>query len=169
VERGLAYRLRRNLGEVIVQPFEHILVATDFGDPALHATLLATALARTYDAKLTLLHVYTLPTYAYGDGLYWPIDDLGREAKQALDSAAAKVRETYPKAEGVLTTGSPWEQILAVTKARNVDLVVVGTHGRRGITRALLGSVAEKIVRMSPVPVLTVGPRSAECEEKGKL
>ena len=55
--------------------------------------------------------------------------------------------------------GVEWEQILEVVKARNADLIVMGTHGRRGLSRLFLGSVAEKVVRISPVPVLTIrGP-----------
>jgi nucleotide-binding universal stress UspA family protein len=58
--------------------------------------------------------------------------------------------------EGVFKVGSPFEQILAVAAQEGCDLVVLGTHGRRGIAHAALGSVAEKVVRLCPVPVLTV-------------
>jgi nucleotide-binding universal stress UspA family protein len=139
----------------------HILVATDFSEPAARATSLAITLAEKFGAKLTLLHAYTLPTYGYADGLYWPVEDLARAAREVLDAELEKVRRRVPAAEGVVVMGLPWEQILAVAKERDADLIVMGTHGRRGLARIALGSVAEKVVRLAEAPVMTVsaGPK----------
>lgn len=148
-----------------MQTFKSILVPTDFSEPAEQATEMAISLALEFDSKLTLLHVHSTPTYyGYGEGLSWPFEDLAREAKKALDGALGKLKERYPRAESILGSGSPSEQILSLGKDRGVDLIVMGTHGRRGLKHVLLGSVAEKIVRRSPVPVLTVGPRSGEAK-----
>ncbi len=138
-----------------MHPFKHILVATDFGAPAEHAQELALTLAVACQAKLTLLHVFADQSAAYATPS-WRMTELEREAQKALDSAAAKLKGRFPKLETIFRSGSPWQEIVAAVKDSDVDLVVVGTHGRRGLPRALLGSVAEKTVRTSPVPVLTV-------------
>jgi nucleotide-binding universal stress UspA family protein len=83
-----------------------------------------------------------------------------KEAQIALDRALEKTRATFPRAESVLVRGDPCEGILHVARERNADLIVMGTHGRRGLSRAFLGSVAERVVRTSPTPVLTVGARA---------
>jgi nucleotide-binding universal stress UspA family protein len=141
--------------------FKHILIPTDFGEASQAALDLARSLAVKFDAKLTLAHAYTIPVTGYdGLGLTWPVDELQRAAKTALDDAFAKARELYPKTESVLLCGEPWQQILDVAKERGADLIVMGTHGRRGLSRVFLGSVAEKVVRLSPIPVLTVSGKS---------
>jgi nucleotide-binding universal stress UspA family protein len=76
-------------------------------------------------------------------------------------TALAKAKARQANIESMLVTGETWRRILDVVKDRGVDLVVMGTHGRRGVSRVLLGSVAEKVVRLSPVPVVTV-PAEAE-------
>lgn len=147
--------------------FKHILVPTDFGEAAQCALDVAIMLALRFDAKLTLVHAYEIPVSGYADGLYWPTDDLARVAQETLDAALAKAKQRFPKTEAVLVYGTPWAESLQVAKNRGVDLIVVGTHGRHGLSRVLLGSVAEKIVRLSPVPVLTVsGKDERQAKEK---
>ncbi len=143
-------------------PFENILVPTDFSEPSEKAVALAVSLAQRFDAKLTLLHVYELPpVYGYGEALSWPAEDYERAAQRALDDALASLKQLYPRAEGLLDVGRAGDRILALARLKNFDLIVMGTHGRRGIAR-VFGSVAEKIVRRSPVPVLTVGAREGD-------
>jgi nucleotide-binding universal stress UspA family protein len=142
-----------------VAAFRHILVPTDFGDCANQALEIAIDLAKKLDAKLTLLHVCELPVSAYAmyaQGLYFPMDDLEKAAKKALDEAAAQLKKRMPTADAVLRSGTAVEQLLATCAEQQADLIIMGTHGRRGISRMLLGSVAEKTVRMATVPVLTV-------------
>ena len=134
---------------------KRILVPTDFSDSAERALSLAVDLARAFQAGLTLLHVWTIPS-TFAEGLTWPTDGMERAARRALDELHARVSKQYPGTEAVLQVGPEWQRILDVAKERNVDLVVMGTHGRRGLPRLILGSVAEKVVRLSPVPVLTV-------------
>jgi nucleotide-binding universal stress UspA family protein len=137
-----------------------ILVPTDFGEPAEQALTMAIALAQKLDANITLLHVHPVPIhYGYGGGLYWPAEELTREATKAIDAAVAKAKERYPRVEGALRAGDSSEGILKSVAEGRVDLVVMGTHGRQGLSHLVFGSVAEKVVRQSPVPVLTVGPR----------
>jgi nucleotide-binding universal stress UspA family protein len=140
--------------------FKHIVVPTDFGEIAEQALDLAVDLAKTYGAKLTLVHVYSIPTPAYAEAFSWPIEEIGKAAREALDRELASAKARHPDTEAVLDLGVAHERIVELVKSRGADLVVMGTHGRRGLPRFLLGSVAEKVVRLSPVPVLTVpGPQ----------
>lgn len=139
--------------------FKHILVPTDFGDSSGRALAIAIDLATKYGASLTLLHTYEVPVYGYPGVTVVPADMLEpvREAAQAqLDLQLAELRKQIPKAEGVLCFGIPWREIASETERIHADLVVMGTHGRHGVARMLIGSVAEKVVRTSTVPVLTV-------------
>ena len=140
--------------------FKHILVPIDFAGPSERALGLALKLARTLDSRVLLLHVASLPATYYGlyaEGLAWPVDELKSEARAALDKALAGARERYPKVDSRMVGGQIWESVLETVKERGADLIVMGTHGRHGLARAMLGSVAEKVVRHAPVPVLTVG------------
>lgn len=140
--------------------FKHLVVPTDFGEPAQAALNFAIELAKTYEAKLTLLHVYGVPTVYYPDSVAWPLEELGRAAQTSLDTAVAQVRERHKNTYGQVEVGDPREAILKFAKESNADLLVIGTHGRRGIAHLVLGSVAEWLVRMAPLPVLTVSTRT---------
>lgn len=139
--------------------FKHILVPTDFGESSSAALELAIDLSKKYGASLTLLHTYELPFYAYPGMVYTPADlltPIQESARAACDGAIKTLRERVPDAQVVLTFGVPAPEIQKAIEDVHADLVVMGTHGRQGVTHALLGSVAEKTVRLSPVPVLTV-------------
>lgn len=133
----------------------HILVCTDFGAAAERALKLAIPIARELDSKLTLLHVWSVPTPAYAEALSWPTGELEGAARRALEELCQTVKAKHERTTAALETGEPWQRILAYVKAHDVDLVVLGTRGRAGLPRLVLGSVAEKLVRLSPVPVLT--------------
>jgi len=142
--------------------FKHVLVATDFGKPAERAEELGLALAERFAAKLTLLFVLSFPNAAYVTGGSWQVDETERQARKALEAKATRLRARLPNLTTTMRTGVPWEEILAVAKETGVDLIVMGTHGRRGMPRALLGSVAERVVRMGTVPVLTIAASEKE-------
>ncbi len=138
--------------------FERILVPTDFGESSSRAVDVAVALAEKLDASLTLLHTYEIPTYAYAGLAFAPDDYLSAvadAAKRDLEAVLAKVRARMPRVKALLRQGEPRAEILAAIHETNADLVVMGTHGRHGLSRAFLGSVAEATVRSSSVPVLT--------------
>jgi nucleotide-binding universal stress UspA family protein len=142
----------------------HILAAIDFDETSDHALDVATNLARTFGASLTLVHTVDIPPYAYANfGAALPPPDvlgtLEHHAREELDRRLASIRPTLPESQAVLTTGVPWREIVASVEARHADLVVVGTQRRRWLEHALLGSVADKVLRTSPVPVLAVPPR----------
>jgi nucleotide-binding universal stress UspA family protein len=124
---------------------QHILVAHDFGEASSGALAYAIELAETLKARITIVHAYDIPVYGFPEGLALTADTLGR-----IESA------TRQALEGVLRQGPAWSEIVAAAAETKADLVVIGTHGRRGLAHALLGSVAEKVVRAAPCPVLTV-------------
>jgi nucleotide-binding universal stress UspA family protein len=141
---------------------QHILVPHDFSDTAEHALTYAVALAEKFGARVTVLHAYEAPSYGYPDALVASFEfsaEIERAALVALKSVEARARRPNVEVDTVLRRGTPWVEITAAAKERKADLIVIGTHGRRGVARALLGSVAEKVVRTAPCPVLTVhGP-----------
>ncbi|MDB4943244.1 MAG: UspA domain protein [Labilithrix sp.] len=140
-------------------PFKHILVPTDFGDASERAVDVAVELAEKLGAELTLVHTYEIPGYVYSAMGFSPMDLLTPVevvAKQQFEVALATLRKRLPRAKGVLRKGDPRAEIRAAVDATRADLVVMGTHGRRGLTHALLGSVAERTVQTSTVPVLTI-------------
>lgn len=141
--------------------WRHIVLATDFSACSNHAATLAEQLALKFDARFTLVHVWEVPAYAYPGVTYSPIDvfsSLEELAVKALHDAVEATRPRIPSVQGVLRRGAPAEELLAYVTEAKPDLVVIGTHGRRGAAHLLLGSVAERVVQRSPVPVLTVRP-----------
>lgn len=136
---------------------QHILVPTDFAAASATALELGVQMARAFDAKLTLLHVWELPIYPYMDFMLNSavISRIEDAATKGLARALEDLQKTMPSAQSKLKTGLPWQGILDAGDELGVDLVIMGTHGRHGISRLTLGSIAEKVVRLSKVPVLT--------------
>lgn len=142
--------------------FGHIVAATDFSEASRDALELARALAAETGAELTVVHVCEVPGYsATGPIAYDLVTPIAARAQEQLDAAMAHVQRACPRARGLVRIGVAWEQLLAVASDARADLLVMGTHGRRGVAHAVMGSVAERVVRLSPVPVLTVRSRRA--------
>jgi nucleotide-binding universal stress UspA family protein len=135
----------------------NILVPTDFSACSEQALDYAVELAGKLDAKVHLLAVIGIPAYGVpelGVGITAAMmDNLIEDNQRALDQLA---RNRKGVAEALVRTGDARDVILQTAEQLKADLIVMGTHGRRGISRALLGSVTEMIVRTSPIPVLTV-------------
>ncbi len=141
-------------------PIKTILHPTDFSKPSESALRLAFALARDYEARLVLLHVVEPPVY-YGElGMTVPLPSDFHESLHRRLSKLVPADSGIP-VETVLIEGSAPREILHVAEEQQVDLVVLGTHGRTGVARVLLGSVAENVIRHSSIPVLTVKTPSA--------
>jgi nucleotide-binding universal stress UspA family protein len=146
-------------------PFRKILVPLDFSrcsDDALDA---ACELARRFEAPILLLHAYVIPTYPLPEGYVMAsaetVAEVLSKTKEAMDRYKAKaVAQGIQKVDVLMTEGPAFAEIIRVARTENIDLIVMGTHGRTGIKHALLGSVAEKVVRKSPCAVLTI--RDAE-------
>lgn len=143
-----------------MRTFKKILVPMDF-EPASRAALdHAIALARRFDADIVVMHAFDVPVIlSPGAPLVPMVDvtaDLEKSGQQWLDGVVDEARRAYPRVTGRLRQGLPSHEILAVAAEESADLIVMETHGRKGMAHAFLGSVAEKVVRTSPVPVLTV-------------
>jgi nucleotide-binding universal stress UspA family protein len=142
-----------------------ILCPTDFSPGSLQAMRTAARLAKETGAELRLVHAWYVPRMTLGNELALTaqvVDGLCEEADRCLASARAQAIELgVPSVETEMLTGEPWHEIVhAIEKDPTIDLVVIGTHGRTGISRFLLGSVAEKVIRHAPCSVLAVRPDS---------
>lgn len=142
----------------------HLLVAVDFTEISEHALERALDLATRLNARLTVLHVYALPVLRVADSDFIPSADeaarLTAAAEQKLDDLVAKHRRAAVSMSSLLRTGRPpAEEINACADELGAEIIVVGTHGRGAIGRALLGSVAMDVIRGAKVPVLTVHER----------
>jgi nucleotide-binding universal stress UspA family protein len=142
----------------------HLLVAVDFTEISEHALERALDLAAHLAARVTVLHVYNLPALRIADSDYIPSgEEVARvtaHAEGQLDALLAKHARPGVKVEHHLRTGRPpAEEILASAEELGADMIVVGTHGRGPIGRALVGSVALDVLRSARVPVLTVHER----------
>lgn len=138
-----------------------ILFATDFSEGSSHALPYAADIARQYDAKLYLVHV--IYDVAKSAGWYVPhvsIDEIYRDmeksARAELEKSFVDEMRGLRDVEHVVLKGIPYEEISKFAVEKKIDLVVLGTHGRRGIDRMLFGSTAEQVVRNAPCPVLSV-------------
>lgn len=136
-----------------------ILYPTDLSEYALHALPYATELASTYGARLYLL--YVVDNYligAPGAGFAGQPDDLLHRVKESGTSNLKHLTQQIENiaVESEVLIGTPHVEIVRFAREQDIDLIVLATHGRKGIAHALIGSVAEKVVQMSPCPVLTV-------------
>ena len=160
--------------------FTYVLIPTDFSEPAKQALHYALEEATLHYAKVTLLHV--LPAHTHTDVYYitgapgaqpgfdpalerhlgtptprQPTVVLNDHNEAALTQLRGLMPASFQGAwDADVAAGPPAETIVRVAHERGADLIVMGTHGRTGLSHALLGSVAEKVVRLAPCPVLTV-------------
>ena len=140
---------------------KRILYPTDFSEGSLVAVPLLADLVRKYEAKLYILHV--VYDIAKTSGWYVPhvsMDDLYKDmeaaAKQELDRCCVEELRGYKDIEKVVAKGIPDDEILRFAAENKIDLIVMGTHGRKGIDRVLFGSTASRVVKNAACPVLTV-------------
>ena len=144
-----------------MKPFRKILVPVDFSEHSERALQTAVMLARSYDAALTIVHVYEPFAAAVPEGyVLFSEEQLQRmfgEFQRALGQCQQKALAAGAKSvETQLLHGFAASEIQAFSEQGSFDLIVMGTHGRRGLSHALLGSVAERVLRTAPCPVLIV-------------
>jgi len=139
-----------------------ILVATDFGEPADAALSYGRELARTYGATLHVLHIVDDVYLRLGGDAYVAVlPELQRDAELAAQARLNALLvdddpQPLPVKKVTATSAAPATAIVDYAKSNGIDLIVVGTHGRRAVAHLLMGSVAERVVRTAPCPVLTV-------------
>lgn len=141
-----------------------ILVPTDFSEPSNAALEYAVTLAEKLGAGVHVVHAFELPIVGFPDGTLTITAEMASKiidaAQKALDDLVKKYAERI-KLTSSLEQADPRDGVLLAAKKVGAELIVMGTHGRRGISRALIGSVAEGVVRRSPIPVLTVHAEGA--------
>lgn len=137
---------------------QHFLVPTDFSEDAEQALAYAIALGQQLQARLTLLHViHDLPIGA-GDMAaalpYEYMQEIETGVQQSMEGLLDRVRDAGLEGDVAIVHGVPFQAIVDAAQDRQVDLIIMGTHGRTGLPHVLLGSVAEKVVRLASCPVL---------------
>jgi len=148
-----------------MKDFRNILYATDFSESSDFAFGYALSLARKYSAKLGIIHVINEPVDLRG--FYVPhisFEKLEEEIEQGAQKMMEKFCRThlgdYQPVVTFVVPGIPYDEIIKAAQEMSADLIVLGTHGRTGLDHVLFGSTAEKVVRKSTIPVMTV-----RCEE----
>jgi nucleotide-binding universal stress UspA family protein len=142
-----------------------ILHASDFSRASAPAFAKAVEFAKKRRAELRLLHVVD-PLLPTPDGYVSPptyerLRESAREyGRKRLAGLAARAAKAGVRATSVLREGAPWSEIVRASRAPGVELVVIGTHGRSGLSRLLLGSVASRVLGLARCPVLAVGARA---------
>ncbi|TAN42191.1 MAG: universal stress protein [Nitrospirae bacterium] len=138
-----------------------IMFATDFSEGSLHALPYAVDMAKQYGARLYLVHV--MYDVAKTAGWYVPhtsmdavYQDIEKSAKSELEKCFIDEMRGFKEVERVVLKGIPYEEVCNFATENKIDMIVLGTHGRRGIDRMLFGSTAEQVVRNAPCPVLSV-------------
>ncbi len=144
---------------------QKILVPTDFSDISLKAMDYALAFAQQFNAQVIALHVVDIPI-GMGEAAValseTDFEQVQQQEAQRLASLAATKKRGDVQVETVSRTGSAPEQIIEAAKEKRVDLIILATHGRRGLTHFLLGSTTERVVRHAPCPVLVVREKEQE-------
>jgi nucleotide-binding universal stress UspA family protein len=139
---------------------QKIVAPVDFDPASGEALDHAVQLAARFGASVCAVHVYAIPVYGFPDGAIITSPELAAKlsevAQKHLDDAVAARQGRGVPLTGLLLTGDASEEIVKAAESEKADLVVMGTHGRRGMARALLGSVAEHVLRTSKIPVLVV-------------
>ncbi len=144
--------------------WKRICCPIDFSDASRRAMEVAADLARRFGAELVLLHAYPIPGYTFPDGSVVAspkmMQELADQAQRHLEEwrADAERLAGTPRVTAERAVGEPAAEIVSFASGRAVDLLVLGTHGRTGLEHALMGSIAERVVRRAHCPVLTVRP-----------
>lgn len=138
---------------------KRILVPTDFSRSSLKAVDYAVELAKQNHAELILVHIIEPMNYAVPRYLPEPtalLEEQRKQAQDALDRLTERVIARYPRCRSEVHLGVVYQRIAELARTLKTDLIVIATHGRTGLAHLLIGSVAERVVRMAPCPVLTV-------------
>lgn len=140
--------------------FKHILCPIDFSDISNHAFLTAQNLAERFGSDMHVIHVFQLPASSFPEGVYSAPDDEEARIKHQLSNRLNEFVKSNSTSNVNITTGLyegiPHIEIIRSANENNADLIVMGSHGRTGLTHALIGSVAERVIRTSSIPVFSV-------------
>jgi nucleotide-binding universal stress UspA family protein len=143
---------------------KNILLATDFSPASEAALPHALIIASQYGSKLFVAYVICpeFKDLEPSETTATIIQQARGLTEQKLDNSLCSVRQKGISCQPLIGEGAIWDVLLDMIQQNGIDLIIVGTHGRRGLRKLLLGSVAEEVFRMAPCPVLTVGPKTSE-------
>jgi nucleotide-binding universal stress UspA family protein len=146
--------------EATVIKIERVLVPTDFSDSARHALTYGISFAREFGAELLLVHVVENLTVGYASDLF-PVpmaevfEEISGYARSELGKLAAEARDKGVTVREIVAQGKPSEEIVRIAGEEQADLIVLGTHGKGMLDKALFGSTTERVIRKAPCPVLS--------------
>ena len=132
-----------------MKEFRNILVATDFSESSDLAFNYALSLARKFEARLLIVHVINEPVEKLEE-------EIEEGAQKMMEKFCRSHLRDYENYDSFIVPGIPYDEIIKKAGEENADLIVIGTHGRTGLDHVLFGSTAEKVVRKSPIPVMTI-------------
>ncbi|ETX05969.1 universal stress protein [Candidatus Entotheonella palauensis] len=145
---------------------QHILVPMDFSPDAEQALESAMALARQFQARITLLHAVHLPvTTEVSLTAYF--SEMQASAQRGMETYQKQVTDAGLPVDMFVLVGVPFRKIIETAANEGADLIVMGTHGRTGVPHLMLGSVAERVVRLAPCPVLVTRKTHADATTQG--
>lgn len=145
-----------------MKSIKKILYATDFSKASARAFDQAVTFARQNRAELLVVHVIEPTPYA-ADGefnaaeIYAKLEDMAkRDAQASMSKLMQRLKKLNVRAQSLLLKGSAHDQIVKAAKARKADMIIIGTHGRTGLSKLFMGSVAGKVISLATCPVMTV-------------
>lgn len=149
-----------------MKTIERILFPVDLTESSEKMVPFVTTVAQKFEASLDILFVVRI--FQYFTSIYVPHPSIDIFEKELLEGGQKKMEEftrthfgNLPNANGVVILGDPAETILSYINDKQIDMVVMGTHGRKGLDRVIFGSVAERVIKNSSVPVLVINPHKA--------
>jgi nucleotide-binding universal stress UspA family protein len=150
--------------EDTIMEIRRILAPTDFSEPSKQAIAYAFELAQTFEATLVLLHIIEPLDYSmrsYPHLVTAMLEYLERQAHHDLAQLLLEAQDVKVEVTRRVVVGPPYRKIVEVVTEEQADLIVMATHGRTGLSHLVMGSVAERVMRMAPCPVLTIRPTAA--------
>ena len=146
-----------------MKEFKNILFPVDLSESSEKILPYVQAVAKKFEAKLHIL--FAARVFEYFSSIYVPVPSINKFEKEIIDGAEKKLYEfidkhfkEYPGTKTVVVAGDASEEIINYVESQGIDLIIMGTHGRKGMDKIIFGSVAERVVKTSPVPVMVVNP-----------
>lgn len=155
-------------------PIKKILCPTDFSEPSREAIKIASELASHFKSELCLVHIVSpVPILPFPEGIPPTFDirsyqqELDASSRKALQEVVHQMESNQVRSRFIVVQGDPAHQITDLAREEKPDIMVLSTHGKTGWERLIFGSVAEKVIRLAPCPVLLIPPTHEEAKEAG--
>ena len=150
-----------------MKEFRRILFPVDLSETSGKLVPYVQAMATKFDARIHLIFVARV--FDYFTNVYVLYSSISQFEKEIIDGAEKRLYEfrdehfkDYPETKTAVVAGEAWEEIINYAQEKGIDLIIMGTHGRKGLDKVIFGSVAERVIKTSPTPVLVVNPFKVE-------